>query len=115
MNLMQGMNYILALLLCFLHFAIGDNVFNYESTDYRLLEIILSQNGQEILRYPAQSQIDYFTVNSKDDSIKKQMLRWNTVLEGLQYRQQKQAHRRNSAAREQDLRAFFLSKYMGTC
>lgn len=111
MILHQALNYVFALILCFIEITICDSVFSNEPTDCKLLGIIVSHHGQERSRYPLQSQINYSTVNSKDESIKKPMSHWD-VLEGIHYLQQKQTHRRTSPARDQNLRAFFLSKYI---
>lgn len=127
MNLTRNLNYILSLIMCLLPITICYDLSQIGAKDVRLLDILLSQNqtGQNVSRYPLKQEINYSTVNSKDEpSNYNQRVSQLEILRGInflqhrhvqrriQYLQQKQAQRRNvPIISDNDLRAIFLSKY----
>lgn len=124
MNLKRNLNYILALIMCLLPITMCYDLFQIGAKEVRLLDILLSQNqtGQDVSRYPLKSEINYSTVNSKDEPSNQHIsqlkilrginyLQHRHVQRWIQYLQQKQAQRRNvPISSHNDLRAIFLSK-----
>lgn len=125
MNLTRNLNYILSLIMCLLPITMCYDLFQIGAKDVRLLDILLSQNqiGQNVSRYPLKPEINYSTVNSKDEPSNQRVsqfeilrginfLQHRHVQRRIQYLQQKQAQRRNvPIISDNDLRAIFLSKY----